>query len=121
MSNAIKYILPQEIIPEAVVHNGVAYLSGQVALNKEGASFTEQVQDVFACTDAALAASGTSKASLLSVTVYLTEEDQYEVFNALYKTWLNGLNKPARTCVKVAFPYQGFLLELSAIAMVPNA
>lgn len=115
----ITHIDEAKLYSKAVVHNGVAYFSGQLAWNKAGASFEEQTLDVFANVEAALAAAGTDKTKLLSVTIYLADIDaRFAEFNVLYEQWLNGVTKPTRTCIQAKPPLQQYDVELTVIAAV---
>ena len=55
---------------QLVIHNGVAYLAGQVA-DDPAAPLAEQARQLLAAVDRLLAEAGTDKSRLLSVTVYL--------------------------------------------------
>nr|WP_299909933.1 Rid family hydrolase [Sphingomonas bacterium] len=51
---------------QAVVHNGVAYLSGQVAMDLPGAPVADQARAIFARIDSLLDRVGTDRSKLLS-------------------------------------------------------
>lgn len=115
----MKHIDQAKLYSKAVVHNDIGYFSGQLAWNKPGASFEEQTLDVFANVEQALAAAGTDKSKLLSVTIYLVDIDAYfSEFNELYAQWLEGYNKPSRTCVQAKPPLGQYDVELTVIAAV---
>ncbi len=115
----IRHIDEAKLYSKAVVHNGIAYLSGQLAWNKAGASFAEQTLDVFANVEAALAAAETDKSKLLAVTIYLNDIDaRFGEFNELYAQWLDGIAKPSRTCIQAKPPLQQYDVELTVIAAV---
>lgn len=103
---------------KAVIHNGVAYVSGQIPVNTPNASFAEQTKDVFNGIDVALAAAGSDKSKLLSVTIYLADQNDFAAFNPLYLEWLHGLNLPARATVVAAPVAPQYAIEIAVIASV---
>jgi len=56
---------------QCVIHNGIAYLAGQVGA--EGASVTEQTKAVLAKVDEQLAAAGTDKTRLLTAQIWVAK------------------------------------------------
>ena len=48
-------------LSQAVVYNGIAYIAGQVARDKPGASVAEQTRNILYRTDALLEKAGTDK------------------------------------------------------------
>lgn len=82
---------------QAVVHNGVAYLAGQVA---SGDSVTAQTQGILQKIETQLAASGTDKSKLLSATIWLTSMNDFAEMNAVWDAWVADVQPPARACVE---------------------
>ncbi|MBX2882232.1 MAG: RidA family protein [Granulosicoccus sp.] len=82
---------------QAVVHNGVAYLAGQVA---SGDSVTAQTEGILQKVEAQLTASGTDKSRLLSATIWLTSMDDFAEMNAVWDAWVDSDQPPARACVE---------------------
>ena len=80
---------------EAVVHNGVAYLAGQVAADDALLDCASQTASVLAQVDAMLARCGSDKSRLLSATVYLTSLDHYAAMNEVWAAWLPAGCAPA--------------------------
>ena len=55
---------------------------------------------------------------MVKVTAYLTDLQNFRLFNQVYAEFFPGDNPPARTCVEVRrLPYQ-FKVEIEAIAHV---
>jgi 2-iminobutanoate/2-iminopropanoate deaminase len=107
---------------QAVVHAGVAYLSGQVPLDPEsgklvGATIEEQTRRVLANLAAVLAAAGSSWNRVLRVTVYLADIGDFAAFNRVYADTLGGA-RPARSTFQVAALPLGARIEIDAIAAV---
>jgi 2-iminobutanoate/2-iminopropanoate deaminase len=107
---------------QAVVHGGVAYLAGQVALDPEsgevrGDSIEEQTERALANLGAVLSAAGSRWDRVLRVGVYLTDMADFPRFNAVYERVL-GDARPARSTVQVAGLPLGLQVEVDAIAAV---
>jgi enamine deaminase RidA (YjgF/YER057c/UK114 family) len=90
----ISRIEPGPRMSQAVVHNGIAYLAGQVGA--PGGSVTEQTRAVLAEIDRLLAAAGTSKARLLTAQIWLADIGTFGEMNAVWDAWVDGANPPAR-------------------------
>jgi 2-iminobutanoate/2-iminopropanoate deaminase len=107
---------------QAVVHGGVAYLSGQVPLDPAsgrlvGDTIEEQTRRVLANLAAVLAAAGSSWNQVLRVTVYLADIADFAAFNRVYADTLGGA-RPARSTFQVAALPFGARIEIDAIAAV---
>ena len=107
---------------QAVVHAGVAYLAGQVALDPatgrpSGDTIEAQTERVLANLEAVLTAAGSSWDRVLRVGVYLTDMADFARFNEVYARVL-GAARPARSTVQVAGLPAGLLLEIDAVAAV---
>lgn len=102
----------------AVVSNGVAYLSGQVALDAPGASVTEQTKNVLARIEALLAKAGTDKSRLLSASIWLADISTFAEMNAVWDAWVEGVGAPARATVEAKLAAPQFTVEIAVIAAV---
>lgn len=96
----IQRIQPGQWNAKAVVHNGLAYLSGIVADDKT-ATIKEQTSQVLAKIDAVLEEAGTDKTKILTSMVYLSNMDEKDDMNEVWMAWLGKDNLPARACVGV--------------------
>jgi len=103
---------------DAVIHNGTVYLRGFVPSSSFGQSIQEQTQDIISQLDNTLQASNSSKSSLLSVTIWLTDIGDMAEFNEVYDTWLKGITPPARACTEAKLFRADCGVEISAIAAV---
>lgn len=107
--------LEEERLTGVVVHNGVAYLAGQVAddarLDTEG-----QTADILRQVDALLAELGTDKTRLLSVQIFLTDINEIGAMNRAWDAWLDTGHKPARATVEAKLADPDWRVELTAIA-----
>jgi enamine deaminase RidA (YjgF/YER057c/UK114 family) len=100
---------------QAVVHNGLVYIAGQVA-NDPKAGIEGQTRDVLAKVDALLQAAGTDKSKLLSVNVFLPAIVDFDAMNSVYDQWIDPQNPPARACVEARLAVPDLRIEVTAIA-----
>ncbi|MDF1775737.1 MAG: RidA family protein [Rhizobiaceae bacterium] len=101
----------------AVVHNGVAYLSGVVG--RKGESAGEQMQDALAEIDRILALAGTSRSNLLNATIWLADIADYDAMNAVWDEWVDKENPPARATGQVPLARDKYRVEVIVTAAVP--
>jgi enamine deaminase RidA (YjgF/YER057c/UK114 family) len=95
----IKRHQPGPVLCRAVEYNGLVFVAGTTADNRNG-SCKEQSEEVLKKIDALLAAAGTSKAKLLSANVWLNDMREKEQMDAAWKAWVDPDNKPVRACVE---------------------
>ncbi len=101
---------------DAVVFNGVVFLSGHVAEETVGGSVLEQTKEVLAQIDDTLAQAGSSKARLLSATIHLADIGQIGEMNAAWDAWVDPENPPARTTVEARLADPGYAVEITVVA-----
>lgn len=108
---------PHERLSGAVIHNGLVYLAGQVttdtSLTVEG-----QTANVLAQIDSLLAQAGSSKASILSVQIFLPDITDIGAMNRAWDAWLDPNNKPARATVEAKLADPDWKVEITLIAKV---
>ena len=99
---------------QAVIHGNVIYLAGQVA---SGDTVAQQTTGILEKIDGLLAGAGSSRAQLLSATIWLTSMDDFAEMNAVWDAWVDSANPPARACVespRLATPE--FQVEIMVVA-----
>lgn len=114
-----QYINPNRLPhrSEAVVHNGIAYLSGVIPSDTTG-DITDQTKQVLAGIDQRLAEVGSGKDRLLSVTIWMKDVNRdVEAFNAVWNQWVVPGRQPARSCIEATIQ-KNSLLEIAVIAAV---
>jgi enamine deaminase RidA (YjgF/YER057c/UK114 family) len=86
-----------------VKHNGVAYLTGQVA---EGATIEEQTRLCLEKIEALLVQAGSSREKMLRVTIWLADMADFAGLNVVWNAWVPEGHAPARACgeAKLARP-----------------
>lgn len=89
---------------EAVIHNGVVYLAGQVG--NPGESVTEQTREVLAQVERLLAEAGTDKTRILTAQIWLADMADFAEMNAVWDAWVSQGNCPTRATgeAKLATP-----------------
>ena len=105
---------------QAIVHGGLVYCSGQVALDPaSGALVTGGIEvetrQVLKNLGSVLAASGSGLERVLKTTVYLQRIDDFAKMNAVYGTFF-AKDPPARATVEVAKLPRGALVEIDCVA-----
>lgn len=78
-----------------VKHNGVAYLSGQVA---EGDTIQEQTRACLEKVDALLEQAGSSREKMLRATIWLADMSDFAGLNEVWNDWVPEGFAPARAC-----------------------
>ena len=108
---------------QAVVHAGLVYCSGQVALDPAKGELVpggieEQTRQVLKNLGSVLAAAGSSLERVLKTTVYLQRMDDFAKMNAIYGTYFPADKgaPPARATVEVAKLPKGALVEIDCVA-----
>lgn len=114
-SDTIKRVHPGKRLSDAVVHGSTIYLAGQVASDPT-ADIGGQARDVLAQIDRILGELGSSKARLLSATIYLADMADYAAMNAVWDAWVPKSDLPARATVEAKLARPEFKIEIQAIA-----
>ena len=105
---------------QAVVHNGLAFVSGQLPIDASGsvlggAPVGDQTRAVLANIDAILRAAGSGLDQVLQMTIYVTDMAHWAAVNEAYEGVM-GDHRPARAVIPVKDLNQGVALEVQAIA-----
>ena len=102
-------------LSEMAVHNGVAYLAGQVAADGSQ-DITGQTQQVLAAIDALLARAGSDKSKLLMVQIFITDLADFPAMNALWEAWLPAGDAPPRATVQATLARPEWRVEMVVTA-----
>ena len=102
---------------EMAVHNGVAYLAGQVAsdasLDAQG-----QTANVLAQIDALLARAGTDKTRILMAQIFLADVADFPALNAAWDAWAPAGHTPPRATVEAKLAKPEWKVEIVVKAAV---
>src|ERR1700730_16133484 len=115
---------PKAIGPysQAVIYDGVAYLSGQIPLDPATGQLVEgdiaaQTERVLENLKAVLEASGSSLSQVLKTTVFLKNMGDFPKMNEVYGRYFVE-TPPARSTVEVARLPRDVQVEIDCIAIV---
>jgi 2-iminobutanoate/2-iminopropanoate deaminase len=115
---------PKAIGPysQAVVHNGLAFLSGQIPLDPATGHLVEgdiaaQTTRVLENLKAVLEASGSALDRVVKTTVYIKDMGEFAKMNEVYGKYFSE-NPPARSTVEAARLPRDVRVEIDAIAIV---
>ena len=102
-------------LSDAVEHNGILYLAGQVAEDLS-AGMKAQTEDVLRQIDALLAKAGSNKSRILSATAYVSDMKLKPEMDAAWMAWVDRKNPPARATVAVELGSPDTLVEIMCTA-----
>ena len=112
---SITRLQPGPRLSQAIVHGGLVYLAGQVAVDPAADTET-QTRQILGKIDAVLAQAGTGKARLLTATVWLTDINDYAAMNRAWDAWIEPGCAPARACIESRLAAPGLKVEIGGIA-----
>lgn len=102
---------------QAVIHNGLVYLAGQIgAPGEDTAAQTNAVLDKI---DTLLAEAGTAKSHILTATIWLADIEDFGAMNAVWDQWIGGANAPARATGEVKLATPDYRVEIIVTAALP--
>lgn len=100
---------------EAVIHNGVAYLAGQVGV--PGTSVADQTAHILKEIDRILAEAGTDKTRILRAQVWLQDiNTQFADMNAVWDAWVAPGHTPARATGEARLATPEYAVEIIVTA-----
>jgi len=101
---------------EMTVHNGVAYLAGQIA--EAGGGIGVQTRQVLAEIDALLARAGTDKSKILRAEIFMADLSEFAGMNAEWEAWVVPGHTPARATVQAQLAQPEWKVEIVITAAV---
>ena len=106
---------PGPRMSQAVEYNGVVYLAGQVA-DDRNADVGEQKRQILSKIDGLLAACGSDKSKLLWAQLWVTDMRNFAAMNEVWDGWIDPANPPVRAglCSDLAAPE--YLVEIMVMA-----
>lgn len=106
---------------QGIVVNNLFFSSGQIPLTAEGilveGDIKAQTHQVFANIQAVLEEAGASLGTVVKVTAFLKDMEDFSAFNEVYAEYFEE-HKPARSCVEVARLPKDVLVEMEVVALV---
>ena len=117
---------PQAIGPysQAIRVGRFVYTAGQIAINPETSQIVEgevsaQAEQVMQNLQAVLEAAGTSLDNVVKTTIFLRYMKDFSAVNEVYGKFF-GAENPARSTVAVSALPLNALVEIEAVALVPD-
>ncbi len=111
----IQRIQPGKRYSEAVIANGLVFLSGMVPENT-GEDATAQTANVLAQIDALLAEVGIHKSRIVDATIYLADMADYHAMNTARDLWVAEGQAPARATVEARLANPEWKVEIKVTA-----
>jgi enamine deaminase RidA (YjgF/YER057c/UK114 family) len=102
---------------EMALHNGVAYLAGQVAEDATQ-GIEGQTSQVLAAIDALLARAGSDKTRILRAQIFLADLGDFAAMNAVWESWVVAGHTPPRATVQAALAKPQWKIEVVVTAAV---
>ncbi len=107
---------------QAIIHNGLIFLSGQGAVNPQTNQVTpgtieEETELALENIRIILEEAGSSLNNLLQVRVYLLDIREYGRFNEVYKKYFQK-DLPSRTCIQASKLPFDIRVEIDAIGFI---
>lgn len=104
-------------LSEMAVHQGVAYLAGQVAADASQ-DITGQTRSVLAQIDALLARAGSHKSRILMCQIFIADLADFPAMNAVWEQWVAKGEAPPRATVQAALAKPEWRVEMVVTAAV---
>ena len=106
---------------QAITTDGLVYTSGQIPIDPASGSIAAndiagQARQAIKNLAAVLEAAGSGLDKVVKTTCFLTDINDFAVFNEIYAELFPG--KPARSCVGVLNLPKGALVEIEAVAEI---
>ena len=115
MSKQIKRLDPGPRMSEAVCHQGVAYLAGQVPTDTTK-DIVGQTTDVLNEIDKVLHRLGTDKSKLLQVQIFLKDINEFGGMNQAWDDWIPPGKAPSRATTQAELADRNWKVEILVIA-----
>jgi len=115
---------PKGPYSQAVIHNGLLYISGQVPIDPEKgellrSTIEEETQIVLNNIKTIVEEAGARMNDVLKVTCYLADMSDFDRFNNIYKTFFQH-DPPARTALQAGRLPLDVQIEVDAIVAIPG-
>lgn len=108
----------------AIKSRGTLYISGMLPMDEQGRSVGEadvatQTRSVMDAIAATVTAGGGTMDDLVYCMIFLKDLEDYASMNAVYGSYFTDA-PPARFCIQADLVRPEFLIEISAIAHIPE-
>jgi enamine deaminase RidA (YjgF/YER057c/UK114 family) len=114
MSNIVRHHKGSRM-SQAVEHNGVIYLAGQVGDDQDVDTAT-QTRQILAKIDTLLAECGSDKSKLLWAQLWVTDMRNFAAMNEVWDAWIDADNPPVRAGLCSALAAPDWKVEIMVMA-----
>lgn len=104
-------------LSEIVVHNGVAYLAGEVP-DDASKDITGQTAEVLAKIEKLLKQVGSDKTKILSAQIFLPDMKDFAGMNVAWEAWIPAGQTPARATIEAKLANPALKVEIMCIAAI---
>jgi len=109
---------------QGIKFNNLVFTSGQISLDpatgeKVGSDIAAQTVQVMENLKEVLLAAGASLETVLKTTVFLKDMGKFSEFNSIYAQYFKQ-PFPSRSCIEAAALPKGVLVEIEAVAYIPE-
>jgi len=115
---SLKRLGDPSVISDAVIHNNIVYLAGQVAEDPVSASVYEQTKNILAQIDALLKQAGTDKTKIIKTNIWLSDISTFQDMNKAWKEWVVKGEAPARATVEAKLADPKWKVEIMMTAAI---
>ena len=105
---------PGPRMSQAVIHGDLVFLAGQVG--EPGQSVADQARTALANVERLLADAGSSRARILSATIWLADMADFAEMNAVWDAWVDPANPPARATGEARLATSEYRFEVIVVA-----
>jgi 2-iminobutanoate/2-iminopropanoate deaminase len=106
-------------IAPAVIAKPFVFVSGQGPHKTMGQGIREQTREVIETIKEILEECHTSLDNVVQMTVYLSDMNNYNAMNEVFAEYFKN-SPPARTCIQAVRIPRDVLVEIDAIAIIPE-
>ncbi len=104
-------------LSEIVVHNGVAYLAGEVP-DDTSKDITGQTEEVLSKIEKLHKQAGSDKTRMLSAQIFLPDMKDFAGMNVAWEKWVVPGHTPARATIEAKLANPAYKVEIMCIAAV---
>lgn len=108
----------QARMSQAVVYNGVGYLSGQVSDKPEYKNVKEQTVEVLQKLEKLMAEVGSDKTKVLMANIWLSDIASFNEMNAVWDEWVADGHAPSRATVEAKLATPNHKVEIAFVVAV---
>jgi len=111
----IQRVNVEKRLSDMAIHNGVAYLAGQIP-EDPSLDMTGQTEQVLSIIDGLLEQAGTNKSRILMAQIFIANMAEFDGMNKAWDAWVSDGNAPPRATVEARLANPDFKVEIVVMA-----